>query len=161
MKRVIFYKKSRLELLDSGSFCFSDTPQKESLGWGAKYPRNYNWGKFLDKKTSKTFFFFNMHFHHIGENIQFESAKLLIKKIKEIAGNSTFLTAGDLNSASTSRAVKFIKAQSFVADASEICKTLLYGADFTSTGFTGKRDRGNDKTSKWIDWIICFKKCRS
>ncbi len=154
---VIFYKKSRLELLESGVFWFSDSPDVESLGWGANYARNCNYGKFLDKKTGKTFFFFNMHFHHLGENVQFESAKLLVKKIREIVGDSTFFTAGDLNSASTSRAIKYIKSQDFIADSAEICKTPLYGSDFTATGFTGKRDRGNGRISKWIDWVFVSK----
>ena len=53
---VIFYKKSRLQLLDSGTFWFSETPESESKGWGAAYQRNCNWGKFLDKKTGKIFY---------------------------------------------------------------------------------------------------------
>ncbi len=148
---VIFYKKSRLKLLDSGTFWFSDTPEKESLGWGAKYARNCNWGKFLDRKTGAVFFYFNMHFHHIGENVRWESAKLLVKKVAKIAGESPFFASGDLNSDPSSRAIREIKSSGFMVDARQICKTPPYGPDFTDNyGYTGKR-------MSWIDWVFVSK----
>lgn len=148
---VIFYKKSRLQLLDSGTFWFSETPESESKGWGAAYPRNCNWGKFLDKKTGKIFYYFNMHFHHIGESVQWKSAKLLVKKIEEISKGLPFFASGDLNSDPYSRAIKEIKSSGFMFDAKEISKKPPYGPDFTDNyGYTGKK-------SKWIDWIFVSK----
>lgn len=148
---VIFYKKSRLQLLDSGTFWFSETPESESKGWGAAYPRNCNWGKFLDKKTGKIFYYFNMHFHHIGESVQWESAKLLVKKIEEISEGLPFFASGDLNSDPYSRAIKEIKSSGFMFDAKEISKKPPYGPDFTDNyGYTGKK-------SKWIDWVFVSK----
>ncbi|MBQ6534393.1 MAG: endonuclease/exonuclease/phosphatase family protein [Opitutales bacterium] len=145
---VIFYKKSRLELLETGVFWFSDTPEKESLGWGAKYARNCNWGKFRDKKTGKIFFVFSMHFHHIGENVQYESARLLVKKVAEITQGAPFFAMGDLNSNPDSRAVKEIKSSGFMLDAAEICETPIYGPDFTDNyGYTGRK-------MEWIDWVF-------
>ena len=148
---VIFYKRERFELLDSGVFWLSETPEKESKGWTARYPRNCNWGKFKDKKTGKEFFIFNTHFHHIGENVQIESAKLLSKKIKEIAGSNTFYAMGDLNSTPESKAIKTIKESGFIVDAKDVCKTALYGPDYTDNyGYTGKK-------SVWIDWVFVSK----
>ena len=148
---VIIYRKDRFDLLESGVFWFSDTPEKESRGWGAAYPRNCNWGKFLDKKTGKTFHFFNMHFHHIGENIRLESAKLLVKKIREIAGDGTFFAMGDLNSNPTTQAIGVIQASGYMHDARKISKTPFYGPKFTDNyWYTGK---GTDWTN-WIDWIF-------
>ena len=148
---VIFYKRDRFELLDSGVFWLSETPEKESAGWGAEYPRNCNWGKFKDKKTGKIFFYFNTHFHHKGDNVRVESAKLFAKKIKEIAGDNTFYATGDLNATPDSEPIKILKDSGFMIDASKICKTPLYGADWTlNGGYSGKK-------SKWIDWVFVSK----
>ena len=145
---VIFYKRDRLELLDSGVFWLSETPEKESCGWSAQYPRNCNWGKFKDKKTGKVFFYFNTHFHHIGDNIKHESAKLMVKKIKEIAGNTTFFFSGDLNATKESDTIAEIKKSGFIFDALERCKTKLYGATWTlNRGYSGEK-------STWIDWVF-------
>ena len=148
---VIFYKRDRFELLESGVFWLSETPEKESAGWGAEYPRNCNWGKFKDKKTGKIFFYFNTHFHHIGNNVRVESAKLFAKKIKEIAGDNTFYAMGDLNARPDSEPIKILKESGFMYDASKICKTPLYGADWTlNGGYSGKK-------SIWIDWVFVSK----
>jgi len=144
---IIFYKKSRLELLESGVFWLSETPEKESLGWGAKYARNCNWGKFRDKKTGKIFFYFNTHFHHIGENVKFESAKLMVSKIREIAGAAPLFFTGDLNSGADSRAIAEIKNSGFLKDAREVCKTEPYGAE-------GTFSRYQPTVNILLDWIF-------
>ena len=148
---VIFYKRDRFELLDSGVFWLSETPEKESKGWTARYPRNCNWGKFKDKNTGKEFFIFNTHFHHIGNDVRVNSAKLFVKKIKEIAGDNTFYAMGDLNATPDSQPIKIIKDSGFMIDAKEVCKTPLYGSTFTDNyGYTGKK-------SIWIDWVFVSK----
>lgn len=95
---AIYYKKERFELLDSGTFWLSETPDKVSRGWDAAYNRITTWVKLRDKSTGKEFFYFNTHFDHRGRVAQTESAKLIVKKIKEIAGDKypIFLT-GDFN----------------------------------------------------------------
>ena len=148
---VIFYKASRFELLDSGVFWFSTTPEKESRSWGANTPRNCNWGKFKDKNTGKEFFIFNTHFHHKGDHVRVEFAKLFVKKIKEIAGDNTFYAMGDFNAKPDSNPIKIIKDSGFMIDASKVCKTPLYGSTFTDNyGYTGKK-------SVWIDWVFISK----
>jgi endonuclease/exonuclease/phosphatase family metal-dependent hydrolase len=41
----ILYKASRYELLETGEFWFSKTPDKESIGWGVDYPMGATWVK--------------------------------------------------------------------------------------------------------------------
>ena len=73
----IFYKKDRLEVLESGSFFLSPTPDKPSRAeeWGEKYLRNCNWAKFKDKLSGKEFYFFNTHFG-LTPQARLNSAKL-------------------------------------------------------------------------------------
>ncbi len=157
---IILYKTSRLEVLKSGSFWLSETPDKESNGFGANKPRNCNWALFKDKKNGSKFFFFNTHFHHIGEQTQFESSKLFIKKIKEIAQKIPFIAVGDFNSTEDSRAIQEMKKAGFI-DARKICKTPLYGVNYSDNfGYTGLSSitfpttRMKSKKLNLIDWVF-------
>lgn len=93
----VFYMKDKFELLESNTFWLSETPGKPSKSWDAALNRIVTWGKFMHKETGKIVFYFNTHFDHIGEQARLESAKLLRKKIKEIAGSEEYFVTGDFN----------------------------------------------------------------
>ena len=161
---IIVYRTSRFELLQKGDFWLSETPNKVSNGFGADKPRNCNWGKFKDKKTRKEFYFFNTHIHHIGDETKAKSAKLIIQKIKEIAGNTPFFVVGDFNMAEDHYGMKAFWDCDFMVDARKVCKTKLYGPTFTNNfGYTGLSTIYYPTTSKdsspmrWIDWVFVSK----
>lgn len=93
----ILYRKSRLEFVSSGAFYLSSTPNIPSTGWDAKFPRAVSWVKLKDKKLGQEFFFFNTHFDYHGENARNESAKLLQKKVEQIARGLPYVVSGDFN----------------------------------------------------------------
>jgi len=96
---AIVYRTSRFELIKSGWFFLSTTPDVYSVGWDAALSRICLWAKLKDKITNREFYFFNTHFDHVGAVARTESAKLVIKKIGEITEGediAVFLT-GDLN----------------------------------------------------------------
>ena len=96
---AILYRRDRFELLDGQTFWLSSTPDVAgSKGWDAALPRIATWAKFKDKKTGKKFFCFNTHFDHIGVQARMESAKLLLSKMKAIAGDAPVILTGDFNS---------------------------------------------------------------
>ena len=106
---AILYRKDRFELLDGHTFWLSTTPAVAgSKGWDAALPRIATWAKFKDKKTGKTFFCFNTHFDHIGVNARMESAKLLLAKMKAIAGDNAVILTGDFNSIETDEPYQLI-----------------------------------------------------
>ena len=95
---AIFYKKDKLKRLDYGNFWLNETPDKPALGWDAACIRICTWGKFQDVKTKLKFFFFNLHMDHVGVVARREAAKLVVRKIKEIAGcNAPVILTGDFN----------------------------------------------------------------
>ncbi len=94
---AIFWKKGRFDLLDQGFFFLSPTPHVPSLAWGAFFIRGVTWVKLRDKKTKKSFFFFNTHFDYHSLSARNESARLLLKKLKEIAENFPSVIVGDFN----------------------------------------------------------------
>ncbi len=95
---AIFYNAKILQLLESKTFWLSETPTVAgSKSWDAAITRIVTWAKFKDNKTNKTFFVFNTHFDHIGKVARRESAKLLLKRIDEIAGKNSVIITGDFN----------------------------------------------------------------
>jgi len=96
---AIFYDKNRLKLIRSGNFWLTDKDTgSPSLGWDAACVRLCTWGEFKDRKSRLRFFFFNLHMDHVGIVARREAAKLVVGKIKEIAGEKTpAILTGDFN----------------------------------------------------------------
>lgn len=95
---AIYYNTERFDLIASGTFWLSETPHEVTKGWDAACFRTVTWVRLRDKETNKKFFYFNTHLDHIGRVAQTESIKLIIKKIREIAGErATVILGGDFN----------------------------------------------------------------
>lgn len=94
---AIFYKQSRLELLNKGNFWLNETPDKPKLGWDAACIRICSWGEFKQKSTGFKFYYFNLHMDHVGVVARREAAKLVVKKISEIAKGAPVVLTGDFN----------------------------------------------------------------
>jgi len=94
---AIFYKTAQFKVLDKGNFWLAPVTDKPNKGWDAALPRICSWAKFQEKKSGNTFYFFNVHFDHRGKQAQAESAKLLLQKIKTIAGSTPSILTGDFN----------------------------------------------------------------
>ncbi len=93
----ILFRKNRFQMISSGSFFLSMTPDRLSLGWDAKFPRAVSWVQLKDEKLNRDFFFFNTHFDYHGKNARAESALLLEEKVFQIADNQPIIIAGDFN----------------------------------------------------------------
>lgn len=94
----IFYRKQRFELLDSGNFWLSETPDSAgSMGWDAVCVRIVTWAKFRDIHSGHGFFVFNTHFDHEGDTARLKSAALLIERLNRIAGDQPVIVTGDFN----------------------------------------------------------------
>lgn len=95
---AIFYKTDRFELLNNGDFWLSEHPDRPGLGWDAACTRICSWGEFRDKATCFRFFFFNLHMDHVGVVARREAARLVVRKIREIAGEKApVVLTGDFN----------------------------------------------------------------
>lgn len=104
---TIYYNKERFDLLDSGTFWLSETPDQVSRGWDAALPRITTWVKLRDKATKRKFFYFNTHFDHKGTTARVESSKLIVEKIREIAGKkAAVVLTGDFNIESENEALQ-------------------------------------------------------
>lgn len=114
---AIFYKKDVFNVLDSGDFWLSEHPEKPGFGWDARNNRICSWLKLKRKKDKKVFYVFNVHFDHRGVKARMESGKLVIEKIKAIAGSTPVIFTGDFNGNHESEWYKFINGSGTVKDA--------------------------------------------
>lgn len=96
---AILYRADQFERIDGGTFWLSESPAEAgSKGWDAALPRVVTWCLFRDKRSGATFYHFNTHFDHIGEKAREESARLILRKIEELAGaEAPVILTGDFN----------------------------------------------------------------
>jgi endonuclease/exonuclease/phosphatase family metal-dependent hydrolase len=131
---AIFYKRARLQLLQTGDFWLSQTPDRPSLGWDATCcNRICTWAKFKDLQSGQVFFFFSVHFDHEGVEARRQSGQLMVKKIKEIAQKAPVICVGDLNSTPDTEQVKTM--QGALGDAYQLTQRPAYGPVGTFNGF--------------------------
>lgn len=150
---AIFYDTTRLRLLEGSTFWLSENPTVVGkAGWDAALPRIVTWAKFRDKKTKKIFYHFNTHFDHMGQLARKESARLLLQKVKDIAGNTPVIVTGDFNATPTSEPVQVLLNPSDpnrLTDTKAISKQPHYGPSGTFNAF-GPKETSNEP----IDWIF-------
>ncbi len=138
---AIFYLRNRFEVLHDSTFWLSENPGIPGRGWDAACNRVVTWGKFKDDRTGKVFYHFNTHFDHMGGIAREESAKLLLKRIKGIAGSSEAVVTGDFNSDPNSVIYKILtqgstgESGSGLTDSEFASRNPHHGPHGTFTGF--------------------------
>lgn len=136
----ILYDTRRLQLLDSGTFWLSETPEKVSKGWDAALPRVATWAKLRDKTGRKVFFVVNTHFDHVGREARKNSAGLIVQRVQQLAGSNRAFIMGDFN-AKPEEAPITVLSQAF-RDCKLLSKMPHFGPEATFTGFGAKEQEG-------------------
>ncbi len=136
----IFYRSDRLELLESGFFWLSETPEiAGSFGWDAACTRIVTWGKFSDRSTGRKFYFFNTHFDHVGQVAREKSAGLLLEKIESKISFEPVFVTGDFNCTNKDKAYSILTSGqdegSKLQDTQILSQNGHYGGTQTFNGF--------------------------
>ncbi len=137
----VFYRKSQFTLVTHATFWLSEQPQVPgSRGWDAALPRIVTWGKLRDLRTGREFYIFNTHFDHIGQRARRESARLLLRKIAEIAPIAPVVLTGDFNAGPAADPYRILTGQingadPALQDAYAVSETPHHGPAATFTGF--------------------------
>lgn len=114
---AIFYKTDKFQLLNKGDFWLSQTPDTPSLGWDATCcNRLCSWVQLKDKKSGKIFYFFNAHYDHQGKIAREESSRLILQKMKAIAGKTPALFTGDLNGGHSADCYTILENSGYLKD---------------------------------------------
>jgi len=131
---AIFYDTNRLQVVKSGTFWLSETPEKPSRGWDAALNRICTYAFFKDKKSKKEFLAMNLHFDHIGNVARVKSSELILKKIKEMNPKNLPVTlSGDFNLTEDSEPIKILSQN--LNDSFYHSETKPYGPKGTFTAF--------------------------
>ncbi|RXM37677.1 endonuclease/exonuclease/phosphatase [Chryseobacterium sp. CH21] len=145
---AIFYDTNKLEIVKSGTFWLSETPEKPSKGWDAALNRICTYAVFKDKKSKKEFLAMNLHFDHVGNVARVKSSELILKKIKELnPKNLPVALSGDFNLTDDSEPIKILSQN--MKDTFYHSETKHYGPVGTFTGFNV-----NEVPKDRIDYIF-------
>lgn len=131
---AIFFRTERFALLATGDFWLSPTPEVPGKGWDARCcNRLASWARLRDLANGRVFFAFSVHFDHEGVVARRESARLMMRKMREIAGEAPALLLGDLNATPESEPVQILLTG--LRDARTLSQTPPYGPVGTFNGF--------------------------
>lgn len=96
---AIWVDTLRLQVVASGTFWFSDTPQVPgSKHWGNGITRIATWARLVDRATGDTIRFYNNHWDHQSQPSREKSAALLLERIATDGSPSdAIIVTGDFN----------------------------------------------------------------
>ncbi len=155
---ALCYKKARFEKLGEGHFWLSEAPDTPgSKSWDSSLPRMATWVKLKDLRqpSAQPIFYLNTHFDHRGPMARLESAKLVRRRIEELARGCSILVTGDFNSGEGSPPYQALFGElngqkSLVIDAYRSVHPERAKDEGTATGFDVTKTGGSR-----IDWIGC------
>ena len=148
---AVFYRKERLEPLESHHFWLSDTPEVAgSKTWGTVHARMVTWIKFRDRQSGREFYFWNTHLDNAVQAAREKGAALIVQRINAMHTTLPILLVGDFNAA---------------AQQNKVYDILTGEGGFTDTWFSAARRVGPNVATAHgyrpakpdgthIDWIL-------
>ncbi len=147
----IFYKKDRLDLIETNTFWLSQTPGEISKGWDAAYNRVCTYALFEDKQSGHKFWVFNTHLDHVGEVARTNGIQLILSEMEAMntKGYPVFFM-GDFNSEPNADRILALKKR--MDDCREVSKEKPFGPSGTFNNF-----KHNEPVTRLIDYIFMSK----
>jgi endonuclease/exonuclease/phosphatase family metal-dependent hydrolase len=145
----VFYKTSKLRMVESGNFWLSETPETVgSVSWDMSLPRMVTWGLFELRGSKQRFYFYNTHLAHRrnDEDARIKSVRLIAERIGKLPSKVPVILTGDFN-ASADGEVHRVLVGAGLADVWDGAP-FRFGPEHTFHGFKGTPD------GRRIDWIF-------
>ncbi len=93
---AVFYLKDKFELVDSGTFWLSETPDVPgSKGWDGACRRVCSWAKLKEKESGETYVHMNTHLDHRGPEARTKGLQMVLDCAEEF--NGPVVLTGDFN----------------------------------------------------------------
>jgi endonuclease/exonuclease/phosphatase family metal-dependent hydrolase len=109
---AILYRRDRFDIDESGIFWFSDTPEVPgSITWGNAYTRICTWARFIEKKSGRACYLFNVHLDHVSQPSREKSSVLLTQRIYSRTHLDPFIVTGDFNSGEENPVILYLKGK--------------------------------------------------
>lgn len=95
---AIVYKKDKLQVLSSGTFWLSSSPDVPgSKSWNEVHAYSATWIKFKRTDNGATFIIINTQFDSQSATAQAKSVDVVKKKVLQLAGKLPYIITGDFN----------------------------------------------------------------
>lgn len=158
---AVFYKKDKFDVVDSGTFWLSETPEKPGKGWDAVCSRVCTFAVLKCKDSGKEYVHINTHLDHVGVTARVEGVKMIKEKAASFNGMPVVCT-GDFNvQDGTDCYVEMVSAN--MKDARKLAP--VYTDDYTFHGFKPDEIQGiidfvfvDEATIKVDDFKVINKK---
>ena len=145
---AVFYRKDRLQLVESDTLWLSDTPEVAgSRTEGADYPRVFTYALLELKATGQRFLHVNTHTDHVpntsynGERVRLRQVNVITSFLKERYPDTPTVLTGDLNDVKNSLPIEHL---------------LSYGFEDSADVAIGT-DRASTFSTRVIDYIMVTK----
>lgn len=92
---LVLYRKDKYNLVDSGTFWLSETPDEVSLGWDGACNRVCTWVVLENKETGEKYAHVNTHLDHVGPLARQNGVELV--KEKALSYDIPTVVTGDFN----------------------------------------------------------------
>jgi endonuclease/exonuclease/phosphatase family metal-dependent hydrolase len=113
---AILYRLDRFDVNESGTFWFSDTPEVPgSSHWGNACVRICSWARFIEKKSGRAFYVFNLHLDHISQPSREKSAVLLSQRLLGRKHADPFIVTGDFNTGENNPVILYLKGKAAIS----------------------------------------------
>jgi len=102
----IAVRRDRWTVAEHDTFWLSETPETPSVGWDASHPRIATWARIRAPESSDAgnttsradgFLLVSTHLDHESAHARLESARLLRRRIPDLAGDDPVVLLGDFN----------------------------------------------------------------
>ncbi len=145
---AIFFNKATMELIETKTYWFSETPNRVSVGWDASMERIVTYGKFKDKSSQQIIHIFNCHYDHIGKVARENSSHLVLKLIEDKGiENERIAVIGDFNSLPNQKPITVLLNK--LSDAYIISQSKPYGPIGTFNSFNTQNEMADR-----LDYIL-------
>lgn len=135
---ALWYKKDRFEVMDSGNFWLSETPEVAgSKGWDGACERIAAWARLKDKTTGKVILALNTHLDHVGEVARREGVALVLDRAEVLGEGARIVVTGDFNAGPESEVIRQVTDTAHpqhLTDARTV-SPIVYGPDWTFHDF--------------------------
>ncbi|RIK85860.1 MAG: endonuclease [Planctomycetota bacterium] len=151
---AIYYRSSRFDLQDAGTFWLSETPETPgSTTWGNTLPRICTWARLFDRTSGQRILYLNTHWDHQSQPARLQSAKLMARRLAELdRDDCAVIVSGDLNAAPDNPATTSLLEEAHLRDS-----FALVHPDATEVGtFNGF---GQARLAGKIDYVLVNDRC--
>ena len=149
----IYYLKDKYNLIDSGTFWLSETPEKRwTKSFDSTCYRIASWVLLENKETGERYTHINTHLDHVLETTREAQMKVLIECVNKVANGSPIIMTGDFNDYEDSL-VYAVACKDF-NDCKVVAKQSDDGRTFTSYG---NKSEESHKGIGAIDYIFAAK----